>query len=66
MELAFDILAGPLYWRLVVTHGEINDGYVEELVGFILAGLTGHGKVAGSKRRKTSGRERGASSHSKG
>lgn len=64
LELAFDILAGPLYWRLIVTHSEINDGYVEQLVGFMVAGLTGHGRVAG--RMKTSGRERGASGHSKG
>lgn len=67
LELAFDILAGPLYWRLVVTHGEIKEGYVEQLVGFVLAGLTGgHGKAAGPKRKKTSGRERSASGQSKG
>jgi AcrR family transcriptional regulator len=64
LELAFDILAGPLYWRLIVTHSEINDGYVEHLVAFMLAGLTGQGRAAG--RPKTSGRERGVLSHSKG
>ena len=66
MELAFDILAGPLYWRLVVTHGEINEDYVEQLVGFILVGLTGHRRGAAPRRKKTAGRERGASSQSKG
>jgi len=65
MELAFDIMAGPLYWRLVVTHGELHDGYVEQLVGFMLAGLTGHGSVERPRRRKPSGRERGVSSQSK-
>lgn len=65
MELAFDILAGPLYWRLVVTRGEINDGYVEQLVGFMHAGLTGYGRVAMPRRRKPPDRERGASSQPK-
>jgi AcrR family transcriptional regulator len=39
MELALDMLAGPLYWRLIVTRGYTGAGYVEGLVRFILAGL---------------------------
>ena len=39
VDLALDILNGALYWRLVVARGEIGDEYIENLVGFILAGL---------------------------
>jgi hypothetical protein len=39
LELALDMLAGPLYWRLMVTRGDTGAGYVEGLVRFILAGL---------------------------
>jgi AcrR family transcriptional regulator len=39
MELALDMLAGPLYWRVLVTRGDTGSGYVEGLVRFILAGL---------------------------
>ena len=39
IDLAIDVLAGSLYWRLIVTRGETGASYVEGLVSFILAGL---------------------------
>jgi AcrR family transcriptional regulator len=50
-DLALDVLAGPLYWRLAVVHQPLNDD--EELVQLAhmvmgaftcLSGLPGHGK----------------------
>ena len=38
-DLIFDMLNGPLYWRLIVTRGETNDDYLRRLANFMLAGF---------------------------
>ncbi|GAA4387870.1 TetR/AcrR family transcriptional regulator [Tsukamurella soli] len=32
VDLALDLVAGPLYWRLAVTHSEVSDDYLQRLV----------------------------------
>ena len=48
-DLALDVLAGPLYWRLSVVHQPIGDGELVQLAEMIMgaftcaSGLPGHG-----------------------
>jgi AcrR family transcriptional regulator len=37
MELAFDLLAGPLYWRLVVTQEPATERYIRKLTNALVA-----------------------------
>ncbi len=39
-ELAADLVLAPLYWRLVVTRGEIDDGYIDRLVAVTIAAIS--------------------------
>jgi hypothetical protein len=39
IELALDLIPGPLYWRLAVTRAEVPDGHLERLTSGILAGI---------------------------
>jgi AcrR family transcriptional regulator len=49
-DLALDVLAGPLYWRLSVVNQPINDDELVQLAGMVIgaftcaSGLTDHGK----------------------
>lgn len=43
MELALDILAAPIYWRLVVRRAPAEPDYVERLVQFALRALGAQG-----------------------
>jgi AcrR family transcriptional regulator len=49
-DLALDVLAGPLYWRLSVVHQPINDDELVQLAEMVMAafacvsGLPDHGK----------------------
>jgi hypothetical protein len=36
VDLALDMVAGPLYWRLAVTHAEVSDGYLRRLVSVLV------------------------------
>lgn len=38
-ELALDLLAAPLYWRLVVTKNSTSPGYLDALTALTVAGL---------------------------
>jgi AcrR family transcriptional regulator len=39
IELALDLLYGPLYLRLLQGHGPLNDRYVRDVVDLVLSGL---------------------------
>lgn len=39
VDLALDVLPGPLYWRLIVTRGAAPPGYLERLTDMVLAAL---------------------------
>lgn len=39
-ELALDILAGPLYWRLIATKGSMSEREIEQLADMTVAALT--------------------------
>ena len=39
-DLALDVLAGPLYWRLTVVHQPINDEELLQLAGLVMGALT--------------------------
>jgi AcrR family transcriptional regulator len=39
-DLALDVLAGPLYWRLTVVHQPINDEELVQLAELVLGALT--------------------------
>jgi AcrR family transcriptional regulator len=39
IELALDFMAAPLFWRTIVTNGEVSDGYVPRLADRILLAL---------------------------
>ena len=36
VDLALDMVAGPLYWRLAVTHVEVSDDYLRRLVSMLV------------------------------
>lgn len=36
VDLALDMVAGPLYWRLAVTHAEASDDYLRRLVSALV------------------------------
>jgi AcrR family transcriptional regulator len=36
VDLALDMVAGPLYWRLAVTHAEVSDDYLRRLVSVLV------------------------------
>ena len=40
VDIAMDLLAGPLYWRLAVMQVEVSDEYCEKLAHLIVAALT--------------------------
>ena len=40
VELAMDLLAGPVYWRLAVMQVEVTDEYCDRLAAVIVAALT--------------------------
>ena len=42
IDLAADVINGPLYWRLLVARGEADQDYFDRLVDFILAGFRAH------------------------
>jgi len=46
MELALDFMISPLYWRLSVTRGATDEGYLERLAAWIHATLTANGRIA--------------------
>jgi len=39
IELCLDLLAGPLYWRLVVAQASHEDTYLDRLAGKIAAAM---------------------------
>ncbi|WP_053731803.1 TetR/AcrR family transcriptional regulator [Nocardia sp. NRRL S-836] len=39
VDVALDVLAGPIYWRLVVRHAPVDDRYLDELAEFLLRAL---------------------------
>ncbi|MEU7475375.1 TetR/AcrR family transcriptional regulator [Lentzea sp. NPDC042327] len=39
VDVALDVLAGPIYWRLVVRHAPVDDGYLDGLTEFLLRSL---------------------------
>jgi AcrR family transcriptional regulator len=39
VDLALDLVAGPLYWRLAVLHAEVSDGYIRRLVTVLARAL---------------------------
>jgi AcrR family transcriptional regulator len=40
VEMALDLLAGPMYWRLAVMQVDVSDEYCDRLAGLIVAALT--------------------------
>lgn len=40
-ELAFDLIAGPIYWRALVTRSRIGEAYLSQLAAAITASLRG-------------------------
>lgn len=40
VELAADLLAGPLYWRLLVRRARADEEYLERLVAGLIAGMS--------------------------
>lgn len=59
VEIALDVLAGPIYWHRMIMHGEIDDAYVDNLVGITLAGLkAGVGQKAAQGTISKPGRSR--------
>ena len=53
IEVALDLLYGPLYHRLLHGHGPLNDRFVEDVVDAVLGGLAA---VADLSRRGPQGR----------
>lgn len=39
MELALDLLAAPIYWRLLVRDGDVESGYLDKLTALIARAL---------------------------
>lgn len=39
LDLAFDMIVGPAYWRVNIRRGEIGSGYVERMTEFVLRAL---------------------------
>jgi hypothetical protein len=44
IELALDVLGGPLFYRLLVTGGPIDEQLAEEVVELVLRGFAPNGK----------------------
>lgn len=38
-ELAMDLMAGPLYWRMIVTQGAVSGRYVDNLANALIAAM---------------------------
>jgi len=51
-ELALDVLAGPLYWRMIVMKGRIDASYITALTRFTITGLLA---TSGSRTQKQPG-----------
>ncbi|GAA3574336.1 TetR/AcrR family transcriptional regulator [Amycolatopsis ultiminotia] len=39
LEMAMDLIAGPIYWRLIVRRAEVAEGYLEEVTDLVLRAL---------------------------
>ncbi|WP_218920607.1 TetR/AcrR family transcriptional regulator [Lentzea guizhouensis] len=39
VDVALDVLAGPIYWRLVVRRAPVDEAYLDELTEFLLRSL---------------------------
>jgi hypothetical protein len=53
VDLALDVLAGPLFYRLLVTGGPIDERLAEDVTDLVLRGFAAEGR-----RRTTSANER--------
>lgn len=42
IEMALDVIAGPLYWRLAVRRVPVDDAYLDELGEWLLRALGAH------------------------
>jgi AcrR family transcriptional regulator len=55
VELALDLLYGPLYHRLLHGHAPLNERFLCDLVDTVLAGLSATGRVASPAPAKATG-----------
>jgi hypothetical protein len=39
LDLAFEILSGPLYYRLLITHEPLTHAYIDRVLQAVLAGI---------------------------
>ena len=45
-DLLGDLLAGPFFYRILMTDGAVDDQLVDDVLGIVLAGARHHEKVA--------------------
>ncbi|MEI2577699.1 TetR-like C-terminal domain-containing protein [Scytonema sp. PRP1] len=39
LELVIDTIYGPIWYRLLLKHAPLDDGFAEELVNFVMVGM---------------------------
>jgi AcrR family transcriptional regulator len=58
MDLALDLIYGPIYHRLLNRHAALTDRFVKDVVNAALAGAASWNRLPAARRRPTPGRTR--------